>query len=331
MAKEPFIISCFTAENDYADLKLPLHHKKSDLEIASDILFIHNVTVLPQPSDDKELWLAEKKRLCKSLSDIKLRRRKRQSQGDLNFYNSSEYPTLTKHTAPSKAVDPDFELDDNDVATHIGAPMKKLDLNSKCNQKFSILTKQIRELILDLCETEDVPVGPCVAKLGSMLLHDAKTNKKHYNYKQAMIFTKIARGDDIYQGAEFCDDDALYLFTSLEVGRDRYTDFKQFCEKHKVKVPCYNKVKKRKLEYVPLEKLDDCFKQGRSFQFFTAPLSKVVSNRISVSVYGIGRNRKYRYRCRNFFYRNRIFFFFLFFKKFQKISCISAFYGNISF
>ena len=44
----------------------------------------------------------------------------------------------------------------------------------------------------------------------------------------------------------------------------------------------------------------------------------LVSDRISVSVYGIGRNRKYRYRSRNFFYRNRNFFFF--FKKFQKIS-----------
>ena len=38
--------------------------------------------------------------------------------------------------------------------------------------------------------------------------------------------------------------------------------------------------------------------------------SLLVSDRISVSVYGIGRNRKYRYwyRSRNFFYRNRIFF-----------------------
>ena len=51
---------------------------------------------------------------------------------------------------------------------------------------------------------------------------------------------------------------------------------------------------------------------------------RIVSDRISVSVYGIGRNRKYRYRyrSRNFFYRNRNFFFF--FKKFQKFSCISA-------
>ena len=38
MEKEPFIISCFTAEKDYSDLKLPTNHNKSDLEIVSDIL-----------------------------------------------------------------------------------------------------------------------------------------------------------------------------------------------------------------------------------------------------------------------------------------------------
>ena len=174
-----------------------------------------------------------------------------------------KYPTLTKYVPPlSKTNDPDFELDssDDDLTT-LGRPHEKLDLDSKSNQKFKALTKQIRDLILTLCETEDINLGRTVAKVGSMMLHDA-TNPKHYNYKQAMLFTKIANGEDVYQGAEFGDDDSLYLFSSLEIGRDRYTDFKQFCGKHKVKLPCYNNVKKRKIEYVPLKDLYDCFERG---------------------------------------------------------------------
>ena len=77
-----------------------------------------------------------------------------------------------------------------------------------------------------------------------------------------MIFTKIAKGEDICQGAKFSDVDGLYLYSSLEIGRDRYTDLKQFCSKHKVNLPCHSYVKRRKLEYVPVEKLQDCFEQG---------------------------------------------------------------------
>ena len=78
MSKEPFIISCFTAEKDYSDLNLPKRHNKSDLEIVSDILLIHDVVVLPQPSDNccKDLWILEKKRICEALNAIKARRRK---------------------------------------------------------------------------------------------------------------------------------------------------------------------------------------------------------------------------------------------------------------
>ena len=179
-----------------------------------------------------------------------------------------KYPTLTKYVPPlSKTNDPDFVLDSSDDESiddikELGRPVEKLNLDSKSNQKFKALTKQIRELILALCEKEDVDLGRTIAKVGSMMLHGG-TNPKHYNYKQAMVFTKIAKGDDdIYQGAEFSDDDSLYLFSSLEIGRDRYTDLKQFCGKHKVQLPCYNNVKKRKIAYVPIEDLYDCFERG---------------------------------------------------------------------
>ena len=267
MSKEPFIISCFTAEKDYSDLNLPTNHNKSDLEIVSDILLIHDVVVLPQPSENccSDLWKSEKKKICGALVGLKDRKRKRRSQGDLNFYNSQEYSNLTKYVPPkNKTVDPDFDhelanSDDSDDDTKpLGRPFKPLTIDS---QKFIALTKEIKEKIVALCDAEGIDVGPTVAKIGSAILHNAK-NKKHYNPKQGMIFTKIAKGEDISQGAKFSHDDGLYLYSSLEIGRDRYTDLKQFCSKHKVNLPCHSYVKRRKLEYVPVEKLQDCFEQG---------------------------------------------------------------------
>ena len=156
MSKEPIIISCFTAEKDYSDLKLPTNHNKSDLEIVSDILLIHDVVVLPQPSENccSDLWKSEKKKICGALVGLKDRKRKRRSQGDLNFYNSQVYSNLTKYVPPkNKTVDPDFdnELANNDNSDDdtkpLGRPFKPLTIDS---QKFIALTKDIKEKIVTL-------------------------------------------------------------------------------------------------------------------------------------------------------------------------------------
>ena len=74
MSELQFTISCFTAEKELSDLKLPTNHNKSDLEVVSDILHIHNVVLLPQPSEKccSDLWIIEKGRICKTLSDLKV-------------------------------------------------------------------------------------------------------------------------------------------------------------------------------------------------------------------------------------------------------------------
>ena len=74
MAEVPFTISCFTAEKDLSDLKLPRNNSKSDIEVVSDILHIHNVVVLPKPSENccSDLWITEKTRICEALSSIKV-------------------------------------------------------------------------------------------------------------------------------------------------------------------------------------------------------------------------------------------------------------------
>ena len=95
-----------------------------------------------------------------------------------------------------------------------------------------------------------------------MILHNA-TDKKNYDYAKGNTFTKISKGECPFAEKEvkLNAEDGLYLMSSLEIGRDRYVTFSQFCRKRRIRCDNYNNIKRRKDEIVP--KVDPCFDQGK--------------------------------------------------------------------
>ena len=262
-------ISCFEAYEAYK--KLNLRNKNTKLETVTEILNEFHVIVQPKPLNDQDkIWLNESKKIILAWSRILENNRKRKAPGENTFFDSTQYTTLTKVILPKNDQSVDSDFDSSDLSDGIPTPKKtgrpkiSINLDSKTNHDFRLKSKYLREQILSFCEKENLNVGTCLAKIASMILND--TTGKHYDFKSGQVFSKIAKGQDLQKCANLDAGDGVYLMQSLEIGRNRMIDLKQFLEGRNVHIPNTDIIKRKRMEIVPTP--DDCFSRGKYDFFF---------------------------------------------------------------
>ena len=176
--------------------------------------------MLPEPIDDpfKGSWNKIKEKLCSAYARILANNRKRKTPGDSVFFDPVEDQIFAQYRKLVTEKDLDFDcsnlnLDESDFDSEsdsepdqkkIGAPRKIIEIGKtrKENRNFRARSQKLRDLIVSFCEEEKLKVGPCTAKIASMILHDTSSEHypKHYDLKSAKIFNKIAKGEDVSKG-----------------------------------------------------------------------------------------------------------------------------------
>ena len=108
--------------------------------------------------------------------------------------------------------------------------------------------------MLDFCNEEGMNIWQFLGIQGKRHYLD-KRNKEDYSLEKGKMFQAIAEGKTPFEYQHLQAKAGLYLQTSLDIGRAKYLNLRQFLVPHDINLPNTKKVSDYKKELVP--KFDD--------------------------------------------------------------------------
>ena len=178
------------AFSDFKDLKLS-RKDSSLLIIVTKVLHKNKVTVQSKPTDidSAKTWVTEYEKASSAFNRILKDVQKKKPPGDTAFFDSSQYTVFAKVQRPK-------------LKATRGRPRKVISPEKSDDyRQFKERSESLRAHILKFCKEEGIKAGPCIAKVGSMILHDTSL-KEHYDPSSGAMFHKISEGLDPFEASE---------------------------------------------------------------------------------------------------------------------------------
>ena len=179
------------------------------------------------------------------------------SQDSHVSFRSSQRSEIEKNHPAPIALDEDeedeeeFEPDPNGPGRPEGT---KNRLDACGDRRMKDRSKDIFQKMLDFCNEEGMNIWQFLGIQGKRHYLD-KRNKEDYSLEKGKMFQAIAEGKTPFEYQHLQAKAGLYLQTSLDIGRAKYLNLRQFLVPHDINLPNTKKVSDYKKELVP--KFDD--------------------------------------------------------------------------
>jgi hypothetical protein len=111
-------------------------------------------------------------------------------------------------------------------------------------------SKDIFIKIVDFCNDEGMNMWQFLGIQGKRHYSD-KSNKEEYSLEKGKMFQAVAEGRTPFEYQHLQAKAGLYLQTSLDIGRTKYLNLRQFLVPHDINLPNTKKVSEYKQELVP--------------------------------------------------------------------------------
>ena len=177
------------------------------------------------------------------------------SQNSHVSIRSSQRSEIEKnYPAPSAMDEEDEEEFEPDPAGPGRPEGTKGRLDGCGDRQMKDRSKDIFHEMLDFCNEEGMNMWQFLGIQGKRHYSD-KSNREEYSLEKGKMFQAVAEGRTPFEYQHLQAKAGLYLQTSLDIGRTKYLNLRQFLVPHDINLPNTKKVSEYKTELVP--KFDD--------------------------------------------------------------------------